>query len=497
MFEVNACEILLAVLISVAIRWIISYISKLLRYPSGPWGLPLVGYLPWMDRNASESFIKISKKHGNIFSVTLGVETVVVLNDYSSIKEALINHPNSFNGRPPYVAIQAAISTKNIVFSDGPVWEVQRNLVIQCMKNSGLGKSLMESIVNDSIHDVIQTLLSNDGKIIEMKNMFFMPITKTTWRRITGRNMESAVHDKKFLDFSNDVRTLIKELRPDALFNIYSWLRFVPPNGFGFKPFIKANKGVLSYLKSTIDFHEKTLADGNEVDFIDHYLAKMKQNNGSGAPKPPYTMDHLMGSLWDMFLAGHDTTNATLLWGFLFLSCNSEVQIKAQKELDSVVGRNRLPNLDDFSKLPYTEAVIMEIHRLANVAPLSLPHLCMKTTKICNITIPEGAPVLQNIYAAHMDPNLWEEPTKFKPERFINENHEIKWPPYLMPFSIGPRLCVGKSVADLEIKLFISCLLHQFKFSLPPNRPKLSMESTIGLTIHPQPYCLLINSRNE
>ncbi|GAB6020876.1 Cytochrome P450 2 sub R member 1, variant 2 [Chamberlinius hualienensis] len=385
----------------------------------------------------------------------------------------------------------------DIGFSDGPVWEVQRNLVIQCMKNSGLGKSSMEGIVNDSIHDVIQTLLSNDGKIIEMKNMFFMAITTTTWRMITGPNNECDVHDKNILDFDNDIRALFKELRPDALFNIYPWLRFVPPNGFGFKPFIKANKRVLSYLRPIIDSHEKTLVDGYEVDFIDHYLAKMKQHNGSRAPKPPYTTDHLLGSLWDIFLAGHDTTNSSLLWGFLFLSCNPEVQIKAQRELDSVVGRNRLPNLDDFSRLPYIEAVIMEIHRLANVAPLSVPHRCNQTTEICNVIIPKGATVLQNIHAVHMDPYLWEEPSKFKPERYINENQEIKWPPYLMPFSIGPRLCIGKSIADIELKLFISCLLHQFKFSLPPNRPKPSMESTIGLTIHPQPYCLLVNHRKE
>ncbi|GAB6020878.1 hypothetical protein CHUAL_003526 [Chamberlinius hualienensis] len=132
-------------------------------------------------------------------------------------------------------------------------------LVMQCMKNSGLGKSSMEGIVSDSIHDVIHTLLSNDGKIVEMKNMLFLALTTTTWR-------------------------MIAEFRPDAPFNIYPWLRFVPPNGFGFKQFIEANNRVLSYLKPIIDSHEKTLVDGNEADFIDHYLAKMNQHNDGGVP---------------------------------------------------------------------------------------------------------------------------------------------------------------------------------------------------------------------
>ncbi|GAB6020872.1 Cytochrome P450 2 sub R member 1 [Chamberlinius hualienensis] len=509
--------VLLAIILIFTLKWFINYFINLIKLPPGPWGLPIVGYIPWMEKNVAESFIEISKKYGNIFSVTLGDNTVVVLNDWQSIKASLIEQPKIFSGRPINITTDRASGRKgktnsleicsvrilsnplklqfqnlDIGFSDGPVWKEQRNVVIQCMRNAGMGKSSMESLIMESIHDVIKILSSCDGKTIETEALFSMPFMKISWKLVANKHVDD--DRKELAKFNEDIRLIFQEFRPDNIYNVFPWIRFLPPNGFGFKTFIQANERIVCFLKHIINSRKQIWEEGFNNDFIDCYLSKIQNNAAVGAP---YTFDHLLGSVWDMFIAGVDTVTATMRWTLLFLACNPDAQKEAQDEIDAAIGKSRLPRLDDFSKLPFVEALILEVHRLANVVPLSVPHTNLRETNIGNVTIPKGSTCIQNIYAIHLDPTLWVEPRKFNPRRFINEDNVVKSPPYFMPFSVGPRICVGKSMAELNLKLFISCLLQQFSFSLPPDQPKPSLDRIPGLTVHPVQYSLVVHVRNQ
>lgn len=200
--------------------------------------------------------------------------------------------------------------------------------------------------------------------------------------------------------------------------------------------------------------------------------------------------------MFDLMVATGDTSVASTLWGFLYLILHPQVQQKVQTELDQVVGRERLPNTDDMARLPYLSAVTMEIQRMASIVPLSLPHSTVETIKINGFTIPKRTTCLQNIYAVHHDPKLWEEPESFKPERFLNENNEAQAPPYLIPFSIGPRICIGQSLGEVELRLIFGCILHRFTLSLPDNMPKPSLEPIVELALKPPPYYVSVKSRS-
>ncbi|GAB6020242.1 hypothetical protein CHUAL_002960 [Chamberlinius hualienensis] len=473
---------------AITIKLILDFVSSLYQFPPGPWGLPVVGYIPWIGKDPAKTFIKISKKYGNIFSVSLGGKAFVVLNDWQAIKMSIMDQPQTFLGRITNVTTNVATERKDVAFSDGPIWRVHRNLVVQCMKSAGIGKSAMEINVKSALHDLIEQLESSNNIPIEMSSLFFMPLMKVVWKLVANKNVKDA--NKEISSFNDDINCMFQQMGPDNLYDIFPWLRFIPPNDSRYKRFVKSTQKIKTYLTSIIKSHENKWIEGEENDFIDFYLSYMKREQAAGNSKPPYNSDYCMYSAFDMFLAAIETTSATMLWTFLFLLRNPEVLKKARKEMDSVVGRERLPCLDDYSRLPYMKALIMEVHRVATVGPLSVPHVCTRETRIGDIKIPKNAACLQNIYAVHHDPNLWMEPSKFEPERFINEKNEATWPPYLIPFSVGPRQCIGKSFADMFLKIFIAGLLHQFNFNFSNDHPEPNLERANGLTTHPYPYFL-------
>ncbi|GAB6032307.1 Cytochrome P450 2 sub R member 1 [Chamberlinius hualienensis] len=482
------------VLAVVFVRWLFKTLHLIRQMPPGPWGLPLIGYTPWLGKEVYKSFSDIAKVYGGLFSVNVAGETVVIFNDWATVKATLVEKPKTFSGRR-YMAISNEIlHRKNITAGDGKAWKVQRILTIQCLRNIGILKKSMEHHIVDLAQEVIENLNKTPNSKVPMESVFFRSIVRANWKLVSVTH----ISDEDLNEYELAVRELFKQFRFDNLLHFFYWLRYIPPDGFGYKPIMKASNYVLNQLRIIIDQHLNDWVEGNDKDLIDLYISEMKKHEIDGKlVKEPFTVNHLLGTLWDLFMAGVDTTNSTLLWAFLHLAYNPEVQRKAQNELDSVVGRYRQPSLDDYLNLPYLEAVIMEIHRMTSIVPLAIPHRTIEDAKVFGYNIPANTTCVQNIYAIHHDPNLWEEPELFKPERFIDKNNKTIWPPYLMPFSIGPRACIGQNLAQMELKIIISSLLHQFNFYLPPGEPKPSLEADKGLTLQPFPYSLLIETRNE
>ena len=140
----------------------------------------------------------------------------------------------------------------------------------------------------------------------------------------------------------------------------------------------------------------------------------------------------------DLFVAGTDTTATTLKWAILYLMLHPDIQRKIHEELDMVIGRERMPTLEDRKVLPYTEAVLLEIQRIATIVPLSVPHSTAYDTKLAGYDIPAGTFILSNLWAVHHDPKVWKDPEEFKPERFLNEDGTaVVQREELIPFSIG------------------------------------------------------------
>lgn len=133
----------------------------------------------------------------------------------------------------------------------------------------------------------------------------------------------------------------------------------------------------------------------------------------------------------------------------------------------------------DFSKLPYLQAIAKEALRLHPPTPLMLPHKAAENVKIGGYDIPKGSVVHCNVYAISRDPTIWKEPLTFRPERFIEEDIDMKGHDYrLLPFGAGRRVCPGAQLGINMVQLMLARLLHQFSWSPPAGMSPSSIDLT-------------------
>ena len=162
--------------------------------------------------------------------------------------------------------------------------------------------------------------------------------------------------------------------------------------------------------------------------------------------------DYIVNTMSDMFSAGFETTSTTLRWTIAFLVHHPQWQTEIQDQLDEVVGRDRMPGLDDRPRLPLVQATIMEALRLGNVAEAALPHYTLKETSLGGYRVPKDTVVLVNLMNVHLDPNCWENPSTFNPHRHIDADDQlITNSGSFLPFSAGRRVCAGEALAKVRL----------------------------------------------
>ena len=110
--------------------------------------------------------------------------------------------------------------------------------------------------------------------------------------------------------------------------------------------------------------------------------------------------------------------------------------------------------------------------------------------------IPKGTILVPNLWSVGRNPEVWQDPDEFRPERFLNDKGEAVKADELIPFSVGRRSCIGEHLAKMEVYLFFAYFMHQFTFKKPDNSPPLSLEGVTGLTYSPSPFELSIVKRD-
>ena len=180
----------------------------------------------------------------------------------------------------------------------------------------------------------------------------------------------------------------------------------------------------------------------------------------------------------------------------MYLLNYPQYQLDVQEEIDRVIGRDRLPTLDDQSNLPLLQASIMEAQRLGNVIDAAVPHLALKDTTLCGYRVPKDTVVYPDLHSLHLDPKCWSNPEEFNPYRYIDSdgrlvtNHD-KW----LPFSAGRRGCAGTPLAKLQLFLFLSAMLQRFTF-LPEDINVLpTVAGARGATRYPRRFKMRLQKR--
>lgn len=187
-----------------------------------------------------------------------------------------------------------------------------------------------------------------------------------------------------------------------------------------------------------------------------------------------------------MFFAGSETTSTVIEWAMAELLRQPEAMRKVKEELIEVVGDNRNVEESDIEKLPYLQVVVKETLRLHPPLPLLLPRNTIQDTKFVGYDIPKDTQVLVNAWAIGRDPDSWEDPLSFKPERFLGLNIDYKGQNFeLIPFGSGRRICVGMLFAQRVILLGLASLIHCFNWELDKDstHETLDMREKVGISV--------------
>uniref|UniRef100_A0A7N8YKJ3 Cytochrome P450 2J2-like n=1 Tax=Mastacembelus armatus TaxID=205130 RepID=A0A7N8YKJ3_9TELE len=434
------------------------------NFPPGPWALPKVTY---MLISLLLFTCQLAQKYGNIYSLKMGPKWMVVLNGLSTLQEGLLTKGDILADRPVVPLHDDMFPNLGLVFTNGHIWKQQRRFTLFTLKSLGVGKKSLES-------PILTEFIYMSNEIANQKGKPFSPI----------------------LIIRNGVSNIICSLVFGHRFE-YGNEKFVKLIKFGnilwpHQTLKKIYGEVINFVKTEIKKHKEDWDPSEPRNFIDCYLKEIHRVNGE--VDTDFHEDNLVMCSFDLFGAGTETTSTTLLWALLYMATYTEIQEKVQAEIDAVLGQSRQPSMEDRANLPYTDAVIHEVQRMGNIAPLSVPHVTNRELQLEGYTIPKGVTVIPNLTSVLFDKKEWETPDTFNPRHFLNEEGKFVKPAAFIPFSAGKRVCLGENLARMELFLLFTSLLQCFTFSMPPG-VKSVLTPCFGLTLSPSPYEICATSR--
>ena len=497
---------------------VIIYVAKSSRRkkgsPPGPYlKIPMLGHLEsfLMGSDLVKKSKRLREKYGDIFSYNVVGVNTVHLCSYDLICKALKR--KEVSSRIPFhkfSKINEVLSEvyihgyHGLVITEGDEWAEQRRFCFKTLKNYGFGKSSLDSIMQEEIQKFCGEL-TQDCKSgpVDLSNRFNIMVISILWRIIGGKSFD--YRDKKFVELVSHLNKGFSAIAPTpklAMLFAFPSLRKLFPKLTGFDVLKRGYHGVYDFLEQEIKEHQDNLDLDNPKDFIDAYLVEMKRKTDEGDVNSSFFeqkgIDCLFCVLHDLFLAGSETSSTFLLWSVIHLMRNLDIQQKIQDEIDSVIGRERLPNIQDQGNTPYTLAFIDEVHRFASHVPLGVQHWTNEKIELDGFVIPENSMIIPNLHHVHHEPKFWgNDNESFNPERFINEKGEFTKRKEIVPYSIGARRCPGENLAKSEIYLAITTLLQKFTFSTPYSESSPSLNYNFGFTLTPEKFKVNLKPRFE
>ncbi|KAK2980949.1 hypothetical protein RJ640_025098, partial [Escallonia rubra] len=450
------------------------------KLPPGPRPLPFVGNVYDLKPVKFRCFAEFAQVYGPIFSLTLDSRLNVVVTNSELAKEVLkekdLNLADRHRNRSSDTFSRGG---KDLIWSDyGPHYVKVRkvcNLELFTPKKLEALRPIREDEVTAMVESIFKdcTNPEHKGKSLLMRNYLgsvaFNNITRLTFgKRFVN---SEGVMDEQGNEFKGIVSNGIKIGGMVFMAENIPWLgwMFTAENDV----LVKHEERRLRLTKQIMDEHTlaRKKSGGAKEHFVDALLTLQKQYDLSD--------DTVVTLLWDMITAGMDTTTISAEWAMAELVRNPRVQQKAQEELDRVVGLDRVLTESDFSKLPYLQCVAKEALRLHPPTPLMLPHKANANIKVGGYDVPKGSIMHVNAWAIARDPATWKNPLEFRPERFLEDDVDMKGHDFrLLPFGAGRRVCPG---AQLAINLVTSMLghsLHHFSWEPPEGVKPEEIEMT-------------------
>ncbi|XP_061166966.1 cytochrome P450 1A1-like [Saccostrea echinata] len=488
-FLLIGCLIFLSVYC--AIQWIIRSSRKVLR---GPKGWPVIGVLFEFDLLTLHfKLFEWTIIYGDFFEFELLGKKFVSLNSSEIVRETFNKEPNaSITAARPSTFFGKYLfdNYSDLEFaSPDSAWTKRRKLAFQLIRSYGDGLFCIEYQIKKELRSVTEEIRNLDNKNVDPSDKAEEFTLNTLEVMIIGRSSGKNGELHKVLRKLDSLINATANQGIDVVYSFFPFLRFLPLRmSLMFKEVHKTKQRMLDNLE--LLSKEDTKVKGIYHSLID--VINQRDENG----KQWFTEENLSNLLTNLVVAGFLTTRGTILSLIQLLAKRPDLQKALQKEIDRTVGPDREPCLADREKCYLTEAVVIETFRYISHVPLSLLHATSQPTTIGGYNIDKNTVIVPNLWTIHHSEKEWEEPFKFKPERFLDadgfllpSNDPIK--KRVIAFGIGKRSCIGEVFARSRIFLFLATLMQQATIVEPKGKSLedlLPREMVPGISLQPKAY---------
>ncbi|MEO0497289.1 MAG: cytochrome P450 [Pseudomonadota bacterium] len=390
---------------------------------------------------------------------------IYVANRPDLVRHILLkNHANYEPKSPQMRRALELLLGDGLFISDGPTWAIRRPLVAPIIHNKNL--HLFADIMVETAQEIADELAQTPaGKPVDMVDISARLTATIICRTVFGRNLlrEDA---QRIIDGFAAYQKHIDVVNLPYFLGLDNGLPVF--RGLALR---KATRAVRGTIGNIVEQVSKRHSEGDDRSMI-HMLLDARTPDGE-----PLTRDAIVNEAATLFMAGYETTATTLAWAHYLLSADEASETKLHGEIEAVLG-DRPPTLSDVAKLPFTRAVLDETLRLYPPVPFLLRQAVGEDT-IEDTAIPAKSLVGVVPWLLHRNPELWDQPDAFMPERFLGQSAK---PFSYIPFAMGPRICAGVSFGITESVLCLAVFAQQLRFRVPASH---SVEPVCHLTLKP------------
>ncbi|OHW91616.1 cytochrome p450 [Colletotrichum incanum] len=471
--------------------------------PPGPPGEFLLGHLRIIPRErTAEVYAKWAREYkSDVIHVRSLGQSMIVLNSVEAAKDLLDRRGANYCDRPRFALFEVMGWGKTLTFLPfGPRWQMHRKLLQTTFSNTNVRQwySLQVTEARRSIHNIVQ---NPENWEMSMKRFAVAIVLKVSYGIDVPEDNDPYVKIAEDAMYAtgnggvpaNSIVDIFPPARHFPNWLVRDWsLKFAREWGWAIQklhdvPFAVAQDEV---------------ARGKDSPSFAHTLLETYTSNAKRGLDNEWSLDDIKGAAGAIFIAGADTTWATIVVFVLNMVLNPKIQKKAQASIDRVVGHDRLPDLSDRPSLQYIDHVVQEVYRWSPLAPLGIPHKSLEHDVYNGMFIPKGSIVFFNSRAMTQDERIYQDPKSFNPDRYQPQSSGGHGEPLpLGQFGFGRRVCVGRFLADNSVWIAVATMLATLNISKKVGadgqviEPKVTF--TNGGTCHPEHFECSITPRSK
>ncbi|CAI0386886.1 unnamed protein product, partial [Linum tenue] len=408
----------------------------------------------------------------------------VVASSPETAREFLKTHDSVFSDRPVPAAVDyLTYGSADFFFAPyGPYWKFMKKLCVSEL----LGGRILDRMLplrRDEIGRSLQRTRNRAeaGEPMDVGGELIRVANNVISVMAMGERCSGGA------DEADWVRKLVAETAElTGKFNLSDYVWFckrLDLQGFG-KRLEDLRERFDSMMERIIEEHVEARMNKKKKTTVVDVLLDIKEDQDS---EIKLTRENIKAFIWDIFAAGTESSAITTEWAMAELINHPEILNRARKEIDSVVGKSRLVQESDIPNLPYLQAIVKETMRLHPAAPL----IMRESSRDCEIQgykIPARTRLFVNVWAIGRDPNHWDEPLEFEPERFMDGKMDARGQHFeFLPFGSGRRVCPGTTLALHMVHANLAAMIQCFEWKVHGSTKSdgniVDMEEGVGLTI--------------